>query len=105
MSTYKQANLKANISLEKDTDTVPHDGKYHLIVDGQPVESFKNLRQGQDAYSRLLQERNVPTNVEMVPVNEELKRKMLREAVQKSYDGEVAGSLKVQKRSGSRRFG
>lgn len=105
MSTYKQANLKANISLEKDTDSVPHDGKYHLIVDGQATDSFKNLKQGQDAYARLLQERNVQTNVEMGPLNDELRRKMLREAVQKSYDGEVAGSLKVPKRSGSRRFG
>lgn len=105
MSSYRQCNLKANISLEKDTEHVPHDGKYHLVVDGQLSASFRNLKQGQDAYGKLMKERNIATVVDVVPITDEMRKRLMREAVQKSYDGESAGSVKIQKRSGSRRFG
>ncbi|MBI3890660.1 MAG: hypothetical protein HY303_03925 [Candidatus Wallbacteria bacterium] len=105
MSSYRQANLKANVSLEKDTGQVPHDGKYHLLVDGRSAGDFKTLKQAQEAYTQVLRDRNCEPPHEMAPVSEEVRKKMLREAVQKCYDGETAGGLKVPKRSGSRRFG
>ncbi|MBI4868594.1 MAG: hypothetical protein HY816_16780 [Candidatus Wallbacteria bacterium] len=105
MSSYRQANLKANVSLERDTEHVPHDGKFHLLVDGQATGVFRTLKQAQEAYSRILTERNCQASPDVLPVTEEVRRKMLREAVQKCYDGETAGGLKVPKRSGSRRFG
>jgi hypothetical protein len=37
--TYVRAALKYGLSVEKGTDRVPDDGKYHFLVDGEIVLS------------------------------------------------------------------
>ena len=36
---YMRAELKYGLGVEKGTDRVPHDGKYHVLVDGEIVLS------------------------------------------------------------------
>src|SRR5687767_1962882 len=102
---YRQSNLKANVALERGTPNVPNDGKYHLIVEGQVVNSFKTLRQGKDAYDKELATRNISTQVTEITMTEAAKKALLKDMNCNSYQADASGSIKVPKKSGSRRYG
>ena len=104
-NTYKQTNLKANISLERGTDNVPNDGKYHLIVDGQVKDSYKALKHGKDAYEKELAQRNISTQVTEITMTEAAKRALQKEMNCNSYQADASAGIKVPKKSGSRRYG
>ena len=40
--------------LEQGTKSVPDDGKYYLLLDGQIVNSFRSLKKAKEAYQQLL---------------------------------------------------
>jgi hypothetical protein len=42
------------VSLEQGTESVPDDGKYYLLLDGQIVDSFRSLKKAKEAYRQLL---------------------------------------------------
>lgn len=50
MTRYKQFIKKVGLSLEKGTEDVPDDGRYHLCKSGQIMASFKTLQQGLKRY-------------------------------------------------------
>lgn len=107
MSTtaYKQTNLKANISLERGTPTVPNDGRYHLIVDGQVKDSYKALKTGKDAYEKELAARNISTQVTEITMTDAARRAMQKDMACNSYQADSSAGIKVPKRSGNRRYG
>ena len=47
---YRQSIPDLGLSIERSTDATPDDGKYHLIKDGQPLGSFRVLKQAQEAF-------------------------------------------------------
>jgi hypothetical protein len=106
MSTvYKQTNLKANVSLERGTPNVPNDGKYHLIVEGQVVNSFKALKHAKDAYEKELGQRNITTHISEITMTETAKKALLKDMNCNSYQADASSAIKVPKRSGARRYG
>lgn len=106
MSTvYKQSNMKANVALERGTPNVPNDGRYHLIVDGQVVNSFKALRQAKDAYEKELASRNITTQITEITMTEAAKKALLKDMNCNSYQADASSAIKVPKRSGARRYG
>lgn len=104
-NTYKQTNLKANVSLERGTPAVPNDGKYHLIVDGQLKESYKALKTGKDAYEKELAARNISTQVTEITMTDAAKRALQKDMACNSYQADASADIKVPKKSGSRRYG
>lgn len=50
MARYKQYIKEAGLSLEKETENVPDDGRYHLRKSGEIIASFKTLQQGLKRY-------------------------------------------------------
>jgi hypothetical protein len=42
------------VSLEQGTESVPDDGKYYLLLNGQIVDSFRSLKKAKEAYRQLL---------------------------------------------------
>lgn len=60
---YKHGYDDIDLFVEKDTDRVPHDGAYHLVLRGQVIEQEANLKR---ALARLQQLRNnLPTDLEL----------------------------------------
>ena len=53
---YRQTILGVELSIEKDTETVPKDGKFHVVKEGQVAGSFRSLKQAQELFKRLVAE-------------------------------------------------
>ncbi|MGE5507797.1 MAG: hypothetical protein ACM3RP_04835 [Chitinophagales bacterium] len=53
---YKQYNEKAAISLEQGTASVPDDGRFYLLRDGEVIEAYPSLKRAQTAYKKLVDE-------------------------------------------------
>jgi hypothetical protein len=51
---YVQGIENARLFIKKDTDDVPHDGKYHLARNGEIVYSHSNLKTIQKKYAEIL---------------------------------------------------
>jgi hypothetical protein len=106
MSTvYRQSNLKANVALERGTPNVPNDNRYHLLVEGQVVNSFRSLKQAKEAYEKELATRNISTQVGEVTMTEGARKALLRDMVSTSYQSESSATVKIPKKSGARRYG
>lgn len=54
--TYKHYIPDIGLSIEKNTENVPHDGKYYLLRDGQIVGAFRTLKKAELAFRELLAE-------------------------------------------------
>jgi hypothetical protein len=66
----------APASLEQGTESVPADGKYHLLLNGQIVNSFCSLEEAKKAYRRLLADVGFEPEKENAKVDgEEARRK------------------------------
>ena len=57
---YRCFNERAGISIEQGTDKVPDDGKYYVLKDGENVECLKSLKTAEEAYRKLVEEKNLP---------------------------------------------
>ena len=53
---YRQYVPGFDISIEKNTTSVPRDGKYYLVRDGQVVKAFRSLKQADAAFKEALAE-------------------------------------------------
>jgi hypothetical protein len=51
---FKTYYRGAPASLEQGTESVPDDGKYYLLLDGQVVNSFRSLKKAKESYQQLL---------------------------------------------------
>ena len=54
--SYRQAIPDLNLSIEKATDKVPNDGKYHVLRNEEVLGSFRSLKQAQELYRKIVQE-------------------------------------------------
>ena len=54
--SYRQAIPDLNLSIEKATDKVPNDGKYHVLRNEEVLGSFRSLKQAQELYRKMVQE-------------------------------------------------
>jgi len=50
---FRQSFPAANLSLERATENVPDDGRFHLIVDGVIVKSCRSRKAAQAEYQAL----------------------------------------------------
>ena len=50
---FRQSLPAANLSLERATENVPDDGRFHLLVNGGIVKSFRHERAAQAEYQAL----------------------------------------------------
>lgn len=57
---YRQFNERAGISIEQGTGKVPDDGKYYVLQDGEIVGSFKSLKEAEETYRKLVEEKALP---------------------------------------------
>jgi hypothetical protein len=53
---YKQAIPDLSLSIEKDTDAVLSDGKYHVLKYGGVIGSFRSLKQAQGLFKKAEEE-------------------------------------------------
>jgi hypothetical protein len=53
---YRQYVPGFDISIEKNTTSVPRDGKYYLVRGGQVVKAFRTLKQADAAFKEALTE-------------------------------------------------
>jgi hypothetical protein len=66
----------APASLEQGTQAVPNDGRYHLVLDGQVVQSFRSLKTAKQAYRKLLADIGFEPTVQPVePDPKEVRRR------------------------------
>lgn len=54
--TYRHYIPELGLSIEKNTTSVPKDGKYYLVRDGQIVKAFRALRNAEVAFREALAE-------------------------------------------------
>ena len=54
--TYRQYVPGFNISIERNTGSLPKDGKYYLLRDGQIVNAFRSLKKAEVAFKEALAE-------------------------------------------------
>jgi len=54
--TYKHYIPDIGLSIEKNTENVPQDGKYHLLHNGQILQTFKTLKQAEAAFKEKVAE-------------------------------------------------
>ena len=54
MAYYRRYIPAINLSLEKDSNNVPNDGKYHILHDGKVVAGFKNHKQADEYFEQLV---------------------------------------------------
>ena len=78
---FKMFYRGAPASLEQGTKAVPDDGKYHLILDGQIVKSFRSLQVARQAYQKLLADVGFEPEVEKEELDPEQARRRERLAV------------------------
>ena len=54
--TYRQYIPGFDISIEKNTTSVPRDGKYYLVRDGQILKAFRSLKKAEVVFKEALTE-------------------------------------------------
>ncbi len=53
---YRQSVPDLGLSIERATDSVPDDGKYHVIRNGQTLGSFRALKPAQQLFRQAVEE-------------------------------------------------
>lgn len=56
LSPYKHFIPKLDLSIERNTEQVPKDGKFYLIRQGQIIESFISIRKAEERFRQLVKE-------------------------------------------------
>lgn len=57
---FRQVNERACVSLEKGTEKVPDDNRYHVYDSGKLVASFCSFKKAQELYRNLVRQKNLP---------------------------------------------
>jgi thioredoxin-like negative regulator of GroEL len=66
----------APASLEQGTESVPDDGRYYLLANGQIVDSFRTIGKAKEAYRQLLADMGFqPETRDAAADGEEIRRK------------------------------
>jgi hypothetical protein len=77
---YRQVFPSAKLSLERATDNVPKDGRFHVILNGTVVGSYRSLKSAQTKYQKLrteyLAEHPINKEAQKVDVRDVLQREM-----------------------------
>lgn len=55
-NSYKHYIPDIGLSIEKNTENVPQDGKYYLLRDVQIVSAFRTLKQAEIAFKEMVSE-------------------------------------------------
>jgi hypothetical protein len=50
---YRQYISEIDLSLEQDTPSTPHDGKYYLILKGKILGSYNSQKRATEAYKKI----------------------------------------------------
>lgn len=53
---YRQYIPDLDLSIERYTQEVPSDGKYHVLRNGEVSGSFRSLKQAQDVFRKFVQD-------------------------------------------------
>lgn len=56
VGSYKHFIPKLNLSIEKNTEQVPNDGKYYIVRDGHAIEGFRSLKKAEEKFKQLVEE-------------------------------------------------
>ena len=59
---YRQYIPELNLSIERFTEEVPSDGKYHVLKKGELLGSFRSLKQAQTLFRELVQDSGYKPN-------------------------------------------
>src|SRR5687767_8950704 len=96
---FRRSHADASISLEEGTESVPRDGWYYVLKNGEVVGRYKNLKKATEVYVRLLDEEGVSQKPE--------ERQLTEEEINSNLVGDfyVYGKSKVKKSTGTRTFG
>jgi len=54
MPRFKRTREGSGVSLESDTESVPSDGRYHVLQDGNILSSHRTLKAATAAYQAVL---------------------------------------------------
>ena len=54
--SYRQVIPDVQLSIEKDTETVPKDGKYYVVHKGEIKGAYKSMKSAQRLFSELVKE-------------------------------------------------
>lgn len=54
--SYKNFIPKLNLSIEKNTDQVPNDGKFYIVREGHVIEGFRSLKKAEEKFNHLVEE-------------------------------------------------
>ncbi len=53
---FKLALPDAGLSIEQNTENVPNDGRFHVILNGNVVASYPSLKRARDRFQQLKEE-------------------------------------------------
>jgi hypothetical protein len=53
---YRHYIPKLNLSIERNTEKVPLDGKFHLLKDGMELESFRSKKKAEEKFKQIVGE-------------------------------------------------
>ncbi len=71
----------APASLEQNTDAVPNDGKFYLLLRGEIVKAFRSLKKAKEAYRQFLKVIGFELEVKRVESDPEEARRRERLAI------------------------
>ena len=101
---FRQGIPSLNLFIEKDTDKVPADGKYHLIRDGTLIASSRALKTIQKKYTEIVAASSEP---EKSASPQQEKPKDAKELILKDMDSRymwIGDSKRPRKRPTCRTF-
>ena len=55
---YRQYIPDLHLSIERNTQIVPGDGKYYVLKEGQVLGEFRSLKQAQTLFKQVVEEQN-----------------------------------------------
>lgn len=64
---YRQYVKHANLAIERYTERVPNDGKYHVLLKGEIVGTYKTLTAAQGKYNEILKTIPRPSKEKELP--------------------------------------
>lgn len=57
---YRHRLPEGDLSIERNTPSVPQDGRFHILMKGTIVASFRSLRQAEARFAELKRELGIP---------------------------------------------
>lgn len=82
---YKHYIPDINLSIEKGTDKVPSDGKYHIVRDGHIIDSFKFRMQAEGKFKKLIEasgyKPSISQKIKLDPGDETVERYLISKAI------------------------